>query len=72
MRHGQRQAPYPPEQLGSHLTHCSGGAPDPARPRLTHEYLFDRCLTIAGGTSEVTRNVIAERNLGLPREPDMR
>ena len=41
-------------------------------PALTHEYLFDRCLTIAGGTSEVTRNVIAERILGLPREPNMR
>jgi alkylation response protein AidB-like acyl-CoA dehydrogenase len=35
---------------------------------LTHEYLFDRALTIAGGTSEVSRNVIAERILGLPRE----
>uniref|UniRef100_UPI0015F05068 acyl-CoA dehydrogenase family protein n=1 Tax=Pseudonocardia pini TaxID=2758030 RepID=UPI0015F05068 len=35
---------------------------------LTYEYLFARCLTIAGGTSEVSRNVIAERILGLPRE----
>ena len=33
------------------------------------EYLFDRCLSIAGGTSEITRNVIAERILGLPRDP---
>jgi alkylation response protein AidB-like acyl-CoA dehydrogenase len=38
-------------------------------PELTFEYLFDRCLTIAGGTSEITRNVIAERILGLPRDP---
>jgi alkylation response protein AidB-like acyl-CoA dehydrogenase len=37
-------------------------------PELTFEYLFDRCLTIAGGTSEITRNVIAERILGLPRD----
>lgn len=35
-------------------------------------YLFSRCLTIAGGTSEVIRNVIAEQVLGMPREPNLR
>ena len=29
-----------------------------------------RCLTIAGGTSEVQRNVMAERILGQPRDPE--
>jgi|CXWK01.1.fsa_nt_gi alkylation response protein AidB-like acyl-CoA dehydrogenase len=38
-------------------------------PRLQHHYLFSRCLTIAGGTSEIVRNIIAERLLGLPRDP---
>ena len=31
------------------------------------EALLTRCLSIAGGTTQVLRNVAAERILGLPR-----
>ncbi|MFN8040734.1 MAG: acyl-CoA dehydrogenase family protein [Acidimicrobiales bacterium] len=35
----------------------------------TQRFLYAPSLTIAGGSSEVQRNIIGERVLGLPGEP---
>jgi alkylation response protein AidB-like acyl-CoA dehydrogenase len=63
MRHQQEAAELRFELLGE-----QGLALDGAAGQLAHTMLNARCLTIAGGTSEVLRNVIGERILGLPRD----
>jgi hypothetical protein len=37
-------------------------------PAALHEALVTRCLSIAGGTTQVLLNVVGERILGLPRD----
>lgn len=39
----------------------------PGAGKWAYQYLYDRSMTIAGGTSEVQRNIVAQRVLGLPR-----
>jgi alkylation response protein AidB-like acyl-CoA dehydrogenase len=39
----------------------------PEHARSLHESLLTRCLSIAGGTTQILRNVAGERILGLPR-----
>ncbi len=38
--------------------------------RYAEQFNFVRCMSIAGGSDEINKNVIGERALGLPREPD--
>jgi hypothetical protein len=45
-----------------------GGAADGAAAGLVKEFLLTRCLSIAGGTTQILLSLVAERLLGLPRE----
>ncbi|MFZ2178098.1 MAG: acyl-CoA dehydrogenase [Rhodococcus sp. (in: high G+C Gram-positive bacteria)] len=40
------------------------------RTSSTHMFLNSQCMSIAGGTTNVQLNIIGERLLGLPRDPD--
>jgi alkylation response protein AidB-like acyl-CoA dehydrogenase len=56
------------QELGLVLLGPDGTVTDGDGGVWSYGFLANRCLTIAGGTSEVQRNVIAERILGLPRD----
>jgi len=57
------------QEVGLALLGSEGIVDDGEAAGWLHQFLFDRCLTIAGGTSEIQRNIIGERVLGLPRDP---
>jgi alkylation response protein AidB-like acyl-CoA dehydrogenase len=58
------------QELGLLLLGPDGATTDGVAGQWTFGFLANRCLTIAGGTSEIQRNVIGERLLGLPRDPE--
>ena len=57
------------QEFGLELLGPDGATLDGPAAQWAFGFLANRCLTIAGGTSEIQRNVIAERLLGLPRDP---
>ncbi|MFE1539049.1 acyl-CoA dehydrogenase [Streptomyces microflavus] len=62
--HQQKVAELTLELLGP-----EGAVDEPAAgERALHGFLMSRCLTIAGGTTQIQLNVVAERILGLPRD----
>jgi alkylation response protein AidB-like acyl-CoA dehydrogenase len=64
--HGQRVA-----ELSLALAGSRGAVTDDAED-VASRWIAVRSLSIAGGTSEIARNQIGERLLGLPREPGLK
>ncbi len=64
VEHDQRTQEMGLALLGPDGATTADGAPN----QWSFGFLANRCLTIAGGTSEIQRNVIGERLLGLPRD----
>jgi alkylation response protein AidB-like acyl-CoA dehydrogenase len=61
--HAQRVA-----ELALELCGPAGAVYEGPGEQAGHAVLMSRCLTIAGGTTQVQLNVVAERLLGLPRD----
>jgi 3-oxochol-4-en-24-oyl-CoA dehydrogenase len=62
---GHRQAVA---EAALELSGAAGAAADRDAAAPLHEFLLTRCLSIAGGTTQILLSLIAERLLGLPRE----
>jgi 3-oxochol-4-en-24-oyl-CoA dehydrogenase len=62
---GHRQAVA---EAALELTGPAGVAGDSGSSAALQEFLLTRCLSIAGGTTQILLSLVAERLLGLPRE----
>jgi alkylation response protein AidB-like acyl-CoA dehydrogenase len=67
----QRMQEMATDLLGASATaFVAGGSYEESLPHEVRGMLRSRANTIEGGTTEVNKNILAERVLGLPREPD--
>jgi alkylation response protein AidB-like acyl-CoA dehydrogenase len=57
------------QEVGFGLLGVDGAIANGEGEAWSRGFLFNRNLTIAGGTSEIQRNIFGERVLGLPRDP---
>jgi alkylation response protein AidB-like acyl-CoA dehydrogenase len=69
--HGQRAFRLAKEVMGASGMLADGGDRADEWAPWQHGFLFSPALTVGGGTSEVLRNVIGERLLGLPHDADV-
>jgi alkylation response protein AidB-like acyl-CoA dehydrogenase len=68
--HGQHVMALAKEFCGSAGMLAAAGPLGEAPGLWAYGFLFSPALTIGGGTAQVQRDIIAERVLGLPRDPD--
>jgi alkylation response protein AidB-like acyl-CoA dehydrogenase len=69
--HGTRVFRLAKDLMGAHAMLAEGDLPGAEWEQWARGFLFSPALTVGGGTSEVLRNVIAERLLGLPHDLDV-
>jgi alkylation response protein AidB-like acyl-CoA dehydrogenase len=65
--HGQALSDFACELLGPSAGLWIGDSHVPANAEWQRSYLNSFAMTIAGGTSEILRNILGERVLGLPK-----
>ncbi len=70
-QHGQHIMGLAKDLAGTAGLLAGAGPLGESDPTWNSGYLFSRVLTVGGGTSEVQRNIIAERVLGLPHDLDV-
>ena len=57
------------QEVALDLLGASGAVLDGEAAQWVNGFLGNRALSIAGGTSDIQRNIVAERLLGLPKDP---